>query len=75
MKPVAIDLSAHQLRLLAINALFEQAWHGAPDAADSSQLMREMLLLGDRLLTAPCSVRIAELDDARASVLCHSLDS
>lgn len=66
------QLSACQLQLLAINALFEQARSLSADV-DSLHALQGTLSLARRLEAAPQNVALQELDDAHARVLYHAL--
>lgn len=73
MNEVSIDLSAHQLQLLAINALFEQARRGVRGGEPCASALQQMLDLGARVAVDPRAARQHEMDDAQAALLYHAL--
>ena len=73
MEPVSIELTSHQLQLLAINAMFEQARKvSLDDQGACVAALKHIVDLSDRVALEPCAVRSHELTDAEAEVLYHA---
>lgn len=65
-------LTACQLQLLALNALFEQA-RSKTKADDCLRAIQDSSALAVRIEESPETVAVHELEDAHARVLYHAL--
>ncbi|MBS1209982.1 MAG: hypothetical protein H6R19_2380 [Proteobacteria bacterium] len=72
MKPVSIELTSHQLQLLAINAMFEHARLASQEDETCVAALKHIVDLGNRVAADPHAVRCHELNDAEAEVLYHA---
>lgn len=70
---MSIDLSAHQLQLLAINALFEQARCGVKGDESCASGLRRVVDLGVQLGVDPSAVALHQMNDAEAQMFYHAL--
>jgi hypothetical protein len=66
----SIELNARKLQLLAIDALLEHARTGTRSADSSVKVLQRIVDLGLRLDMDSSAVRIQELSEAEAEVLC-----
>lgn len=73
MNAVSTDLSAHQLQLLAINALFEQARRGMRGGESCASGLQRIVDLGAQVAVDPLAVSHHEMDDTHAALLYHAL--